>query len=172
MNDPDVDNQNDTEPDGAPEPRPRWIERHYRWALPTGCATILAVGVAVVAILYIARFRRFRETQPFAGALEHVREMPGPVLSLGRPIEPGWYFEGVINYKVGKAEFTFPVSGPKGHATVEVAARRDNDRWIYTMIVVRNPKTGEVFTRNEAGVMTGHDAKPPDPPEKTPETTP
>ncbi len=169
MSEPEMDHTGDgpaNQPDQAPAQKPRWIERHYRWALPTGCATILAVGVAVVAILYIARFSRFRETQPFAGALERVRGMPGPVVSLGQPIEPGWYFEGVINYKVGKAEFSFPVSGPNGRATVEVKARRDNDRWIYATIVVRNTTTGEVFTRQHSGL----DPKPPDPPDQTPET--
>jgi len=36
----------------------------------------------------------------------------------------------------GHANITFPISGPKGKATVEAVATRDAEKWVYTMLKV------------------------------------
>ena len=55
---------------------------------------------------------------------------------LGDPIEAGWLMSGSINTSgnSGDANFTIPVSGPKGKGTVYVEAYKDGGNWQYTQL--------------------------------------
>jgi len=108
-----------------------------KWLL-IGCSVLLVLGIAAVAVLVFVVFGAIRSTDAYKGARDRAVNDPRVIAALGSPIETGWWVKGSVNVDNdgGHANITFPISGPKGKATVEAIATRDAEKWVYTKLKV------------------------------------
>lgn len=108
-----------------------------------GCGILVFLGIAGVAALVFVVFGAIKRSTIYTDALNRVKADQRVVAVLGEPIQPGFWVSG--NLKVdnskGTADFTFPVSGPRGSARVHAVAATEGDKWEYTELVV-TPSTG------------------------------
>ncbi|GEM_PF-800446 len=105
-----------------------------------GCLIIsvilLCAGVVFVSIYF------FERSAPYKMALKKVQTDPQVVQQLGQPIEEiYWIPAGSLRFEndSGSANYTFPVQGPKGEATVSVVARMIDGKWGLTELTVTYP---------------------------------
>ncbi len=108
-----------------------------------GCGVLLFLGAACVAALVFIVFGALKRSTVYTEALNRARADQRVVAVLGEPIQPGFWVSGKMNVNNGKgnAEFTFPVSGPRGSARVHVVAATEGDKWEYSELVV-TPSSG------------------------------
>lgn len=108
-----------------------------------GCGVLVVLGAACVAALVFVVFAAIKKSDIYTDALNKARADQRVVAALGEPINPGFWVTG--NMKVdnnkGSADFTFPVSGPKGSAKVHAVATTEGQKWEYTELVV-TPSNG------------------------------
>ncbi len=90
----------------------------------------------MVAILGGGAFVLAKSADVYQDAVAMVKEDPRAIELLGEPIETGWQFRGNITTgdQGGEAEFTVPVSGPKGSGELEVEAEKVDGEWKYERI--------------------------------------
>lgn len=88
-----------------------------------GCLTISLFGLSTLV----------KSSEPYQSALKSAQENEQVIAELGEPIEPGFMFQGNINFNNGdgKADFNFPVSGPNGSGTLYVKAEKKGGSWRY-----------------------------------------
>ena len=108
-----------------------------------GCGVLIVLGAACVAALVFVVFAAIKKSDVYSDALNRVRADQRVVAALGEPITPGFWVSGKMNLDNGKgnADFTFPVSGPKGSARVHAVASTEGQKWEYTELVV-TPSNG------------------------------
>jgi len=108
-----------------------------------GCGILVVIGVAAIAALVIFVFSVIKRSDVYRDALEKVRNDQRVVAALGDPINPGFWVTGNVDVKnqKGTADFTFPVTGPKGRATVKASASTDGSKWEFSELVV-TPSSG------------------------------
>lgn len=108
-----------------------------------GCGVLAFLGVAFAAVLVFIVFGAIKRSDAYTEALNRVRADQRAVAVLGEPITPGFWVSGNMNINNGKgnADFTFPVSGPKGSAKVHAVASTEGQKWEYTELVV-TPASG------------------------------
>jgi hypothetical protein len=115
-----------------------WLGRNWKWAAPTGCLLfVLLVGGFIGSIFFFV-FSMMKSNDAYQHALEAARHSPEVVAALGEPIQDGWLVSGNFeeNGPSGVANFSIPVSGPKGAATVYVEAHKSAGLWTYNTLVV------------------------------------
>ncbi len=122
-----------------------WFSRNWKWAVPLGCLTGLALFIASIAALVLFVFGLVARSDVYQYALEHARSSPSVVEAMGEPVEPGWYVSGTINVTgaSGNADIAIPISGPKGAGTLYVSARKLAGVWIYDVLEVALDAGGE-----------------------------
>jgi hypothetical protein len=127
-----------------PQPSSSWLGRNWKWAVPLGCLTGIALFVACIAgivllVLLIAK------SDVYTYALAQARSSPLLVEALGEPIDPGWYVMGTINVTgaSGNADIAIPISGPLGAATLYASARKRAGVWSYDVLEVALDAGGE-----------------------------
>jgi hypothetical protein len=139
---------------------PDWAERNWKWFIPA----VVLLGSASICGIVILVFGFMKSSGAYEGALERVRASPAVHDALGAPIEDGFYVTGNIQVSgpSGKAELAFPVSGPKGAATVYVAASKSMGEWHFDQLVVEVSDGGERIEVSEtpAGTNRLPDAAP------------
>jgi hypothetical protein len=103
-----------------------------------GCSVLIVLGVAFCAVLVFIVFAAIKKSDVYSDALHRVRADQRVVTALGDPIEPGFWVAGKMNLNNGKgnADFTFPVSGPKGKAAVHAIATTEGHGWEFTTLDV------------------------------------
>jgi hypothetical protein len=129
--------------------RPRdWSERNWKWFLPV----MLAVGALLCGGLLMMVFGLMKSSVAYSGALERARASPEVRDALGAPIEDGLYVTGQINVSGpdGRAELSFPIRGPRGAATVYVAAARSLGEWHFEHVIVEVDGSGKRMELCEA----------------------
>ena len=125
-------------PPPLPAAEPTARPRRRRWIYPLG----VALGLSAVFVFYASttflRFASWRELEPYRDALRRVRADPTTSAALGAPIEEGWYIRGSVQSLEtgGLADFSVPVSGPKGDARVKIVAWFQDGVWRYERIAV------------------------------------
>ncbi len=76
-----------------------------------------------------------KSAEPYQQSIAAVEGNAEAIEALGEPIKPGFFISGNIstNNGVGEADFTIPVSGPKGKGTIRVVASRSSSSapWTY-----------------------------------------
>ena len=109
----------------------------WKWGA-IGCVVILALGVAFVALVGWAAFGMIRSSAVYKQARDRVVSDPRVAAALGTPVENGWWITGSIQTGNGKgvASFRFPISGPRGKATVDADATIERDSWVYSRLIV------------------------------------
>ncbi len=109
------------------EPKKSFWQNPWLWG-GCGCALgCIGIPLLLVAFLGGSVLYMFSNTDVKKLAAEQVRSSPAAVEVLGEPMETGWMISGSINVNNdhGRADIRFPISGPKGEATVHAVAERD-----------------------------------------------
>ena len=94
---------------------------------------MVAIGILVFVV-----FSFIKSSDVYRGARDKVVNDPRVIAALGSPVKDGYWVSGTVNVRneEGEADFTFPVSGPKGSARVHAVATRNRSGWTYTDLTV------------------------------------
>ncbi len=122
----------------TPQARLNWWSRNWKWFVPTGCLTLIALGVAFVAVIVLVVFGAMKSTDAYKMALARAKSDPAVIEVLGSPITDGWFMTGKTNVQgtAGEADIGIPISGPKGKGTIYAVATKSAGRWNYTTLEV------------------------------------
>ena len=124
----------------SPPPPPRsWWSRNWKWFVPTGCLTMVALVVAFIAAIVLIVFGAMKSSDAYKGAVAQAKAHPEVIAALGTPIEEGLFVSGKTNVKdsSGQADLTIPISGPKGNAKIYAVATKTAGRWKYSTLEVQ-----------------------------------
>ncbi|HSE49987.1 MAG TPA: cytochrome c oxidase assembly factor Coa1 family protein [Terriglobales bacterium] len=119
-------------------PRPNWWSRNWKWFVPVGCLTIVAVFAAFVASVVFLAMGAMKNADVTQAALKKAQANPTLQKRLGTPIEVTNFVSGSINQAgtSGKADLTIPIQGPKGKATMYADATRFAGEWKFNRLEV------------------------------------
>ena len=123
------------------------MQRNWKWFVPALClAAVISLG-GFVAII----FGFMKSSDAYSGAVSRAESAPAVIAALGTPIKEGFFVTGSVEISgpSGKAELAIPLSGPKGGATVYVAAIKSVGEWHYNGLVVQIAKTNERIDLSE-----------------------
>lgn len=128
-----------------------WLERNWKWAVPTGCLSMLLLFAAGIALLAYLVFGMIRNSEVCKEAIARARSSQALVDALGTPIEVGWWVSGSINTSgpSGSAELEVPLSGPKGSGTLYLKAIKQAGEWTFSVLVV------ELEDKRRVDLLTG-----------------
>ena len=136
-------------PQAIPVPaaeKPDWFSRNWKWLVPG----ILLLPVLVLGgfggCLFFGIQYGFKSSDVYKDAVSRVQTDPAVTTALGSPIEPGLFpYSGNISGAgpVGHAEIDFPISGPKGSATVHLVADKKSGKWEFKVLEVTVDGTDE-----------------------------
>jgi hypothetical protein len=116
-----------------PAQRKSWLGRNWKWLLFASFLVMVCFGLGIFALI----MSWMRNSDVALEAVARAQANPAVVQRLGARIEEGWLTSGSINVGTGgsgDADLTVPISGPKGNATVYVAARRIAGVWNYSQM--------------------------------------
>jgi hypothetical protein len=133
-------------PGAAPlEPRRGWWSRNWKWFVPAGCLSLILLVLAFVFAIVLLVFGALKSTDVYRTALSAAQNNPAVVEALGAPIEEGWFLSGKANVEgsSGEADFSIPISGPKGKGTIYVVAQKSAGRWDFKTLEVEVHATKE-----------------------------
>jgi len=121
-----------------------WWSRNWKWVVPVGCLVPILLGSGFVILVLTLIFGALKSSDPYTQALARARANDEVKALLGEPIQPGFWVSG--NFQVsgpsGHADFSIPLSGPKGSATLYATATKTAGRWEFTTLEVA-PKGSE-----------------------------
>ncbi len=108
-----------------------------KWGL-IGCGSLLVLGGISAVILVVVVFGAIKKSDVYQEALRRAQNDPAVVSALGTPIEAGMIVTGSVNIDTsgGHAKLDFPISGPKGKASVHLVATKSGEKWEYTELTV------------------------------------
>jgi hypothetical protein len=123
--------------------RPNWWKRNWKWFVPTGCFSLLALFFAFVVSIALIVFSAMKSTDVYKDALARAQANSSVVEALGSPIKEGFLVSGNtnVNGAAGEANLSIPISGPKGKGTIYVAANKSLGRWNYSGLIVEITET-------------------------------
>lgn len=83
-------------------------------------------------------FNSVRNSEPYQLALTTAQQSETAVLLLGEPIEPGFLFSGSFSVSGpdGDAEYSIPVSGPRGSGQLHARAIKTNNVWELNTLIL------------------------------------
>jgi len=115
-----------------------WFGRNWKWAAPTGCLLLVLLVALFVGSIFFFVFSMMKSNDAYQHGLATARKDPEVVMALGQPIQEGWFVSGNFeeNGASGQANFSIPVSGPKGAGTLYVEARKAAGQWNYSTMVL------------------------------------
>ena len=115
-----------------------WWSRNWKWFVPVGCLSIVAMIAAGVALIIGLVFGAMKSSDVYKEAFSKASANSEVISELGRPIEGGFFVSGSINVsgQSGDADLAIPISGPKKEATVFVVARKIAGVWTYQVMQV------------------------------------
>jgi formylmethanofuran dehydrogenase subunit D len=133
-------------PPKAPE-QPSWWDRNWKWALPVGCLSTLAIFLVVVGVFAYAIFgfvtSTMKATDAYKNAMAAAQNNSAVTEALGTPLTVGWLISGSFDIKgsSGSADMSIPISGPKGSGTLFVVATKSAGVWTYKTLAAEIDKT-------------------------------
>jgi hypothetical protein len=123
-----------------------WWSRNWIWVVPVGCLTPLFICCGGLGLFFAGMFSSLKSSEPYAVALERVREDSRVAADLGHPITEGFLVFGGISKHVEvrnaatiaeeTVNLSIPISGPRGSGTIEVTATKSGDKWSYSTMRV------------------------------------
>jgi hypothetical protein len=124
-------------------PRPNWWKRNWKWFVPVTVVTLAMFVVALVGSIVLIVFSAVKSTDVYKEALMRAKAHPAVIQAIGLPITEGFLISGntSVNGASGEANLSIPISGPKGKATIYVAATKSLGRWNYSGLVAEIEKT-------------------------------
>lgn len=145
-----------------------WWSRHWKWAVPSGCLVVLLVLFGGCVALFAGALGMMKNTGAYTQAIDRVQSSADAVAVLGEPITAGWMMQGEFNDRgaTGEADYSLPVSGPRGAGTLYVEARKSAGRWAFRVLMLVPDDGAEIDLRTPEE-RAGPDGRE-DPPEATP----
>lgn len=115
-----------------------WLEHNARWKIPLGCLTLIFLIGLSVTILFTVIITSFHNSDAYKQALAKAAENSQVPEFLGEPIKPSWFISGQLNVNggTGNANFSIPISGPKGKGSIRVVAYKSGGVWRFTYLQV------------------------------------
>ena len=119
-------------------PRKGWWGRNWKWFVPTGCLSMLAITAGVIFLLLSLIFGMMKSSDAYKQAMVKVRASTAVSAALGTPIKEGYFTSGSVNVSgpSGNAQLAIPISGPKGTGTVYLEAAKSMGQWSFSKLVV------------------------------------
>jgi hypothetical protein len=139
-------------PPAIPQPpRGNWWQRNWKWFVPTGCLTLIAMAVLFVACIVFFVFSVMKSSDAYKIAVARAKSDQRVVAALGTPISEGMFASGNthVNGASGEADIAIPISGPKGKATIYAVATKSEGTWSFSKLKVKIDSTGETIDLNE-----------------------
>jgi|ERR1700722_2517682 len=114
--------------------RKGWLEQNPRWKIPLGCLILVLLVGGFIALLLTS----FHSSDAYNQAMARAAADPQVRAQVGEPIQPGWLISGQlkVNGSTGSADFSIPVSGPRGKGTIRVVAVKSDGVWRFTTLLV------------------------------------
>jgi len=127
------------------EPRRGWWSRNWKWFVPTGCLAFILLILGFVFAIVLLVFGALKSTDVYQTAVNAARNNPSVIEALGSPIEEGMFLSGnaSVDGSSGEADFSIPISGPKGKGTIYVVAKKSAGRWNFATMEVEVKETGK-----------------------------
>jgi hypothetical protein len=123
--------------------RGNWWTRNWKWFVPTGCLTMIALFAAFIALIAMIVFSAMKSSDVYKDALAKAKAEPAVIEALGSPIQDGMFVSGNTNVNggSGEANLAIPISGPKGKGTLYVVATKSVGFWNCSSLVVEVAQT-------------------------------
>ncbi len=117
------------------QPARPWLSRHWLWFVPT-----MAVAAAVFLLgFFVVVTGNVKSSEVHQLALARVQASPAVAVALGTPLTEGFLVKGNVHVSgpSGQAQLEIPLQGPKGSATVYVAAEKTKGVWHFGFFTVQ-----------------------------------
>jgi hypothetical protein len=136
-------------------PQPGWWSRNWKWFVPTGCLTLIAIGVAFFVCIFFVVFSVLKSSDVYKTALTRAKNDQRVVATLGSPIKDGLVPSGKtnVNGASGEADIAIPISGPKGKATIYAVGTKSAGKWEFSKLAVQI-EGGQLIDLNENAEAT------------------
>lgn len=132
---------------GAPPPGPRksWWGRNWKWVVPVGCLTPIIVCGGLITLGVTVGLGAIKSSDVYQQSLAAAQADARVQQALGTPVEPGFLVTGNIDVQnsSGRADLTYPISGPKGGGTVHAMGDMAGGAWTLNLVVVKIDASGE-----------------------------
>jgi hypothetical protein len=137
-------------PSRPPLPRRNWFGRNWKWLLPSGCLFLFLLVVGFAAGIFFLVVGVMKESGAYKIAVTRARENPAVIEALGTPITEGWLPSGSAHSvgPGGDANLAIPIRGPKGKATIYVAAMEVVGIWQFNRLEVEIESTHQRIDLN------------------------
>jgi hypothetical protein len=144
-----------TLPSAPPPAIPQKSGGGKKWVLfgCGGCLGLIVIMAIIGAVFVNFVFGVIKGTDVYQTAFKRAQNSSEVQAALGIPIKDGFAVSGSVdmNNGQGSGDINFPISGPKGDATVTAkASKQPNAPWEYTLIQVRVTSTGQIIDLTEA----------------------
>lgn len=122
----------------AAQPPRGWWQRNWKWVVPVGCGSLLAVFALSIFLLLFFVFSVIRSTDVFRTALERAKASPEVRAELGEPVKERWYVSGEVKTvgSSGHADISIPLEGSKNDGTLYAVAYKEAGEWTYERLEV------------------------------------
>ncbi len=123
--------------DAGPPPRSGW-QRNWKWRVPAGCLSILALVAVLVGSIGLFVFTMIRHTDVFREAVARAEANPQVRAELGEPIHERWWLSGNVRTSgpSGHAKLAIPLKGSRKDGTLYAVAHKSAGRWTYDTLEV------------------------------------
>jgi len=103
-----------------------------------GCFTLILLVLLGIGGLFYGISSAVTDTSAYTEAMKRTTENAYIIETLGEPIEKDGYGSTSVNYTNGykTVDFTTPIKGPKGTATLKVIGEGMDDVWKYSQMDV------------------------------------
>ncbi|KFN51314.1 cytochrome c oxidase assembly factor Coa1 family protein [Arenimonas composti] len=144
-------------------PQRSWWGRHWKWAAPGGCLLLVLLAIGSCAALFGGILGVMKSSGAYGQGVERAQQHPAAIAALGAPITAGWMLQGQFNDSgdSGNANYTLPLTGPKGAGTLHVRAVKLEGVWYFRRLELR-PEGGdriELLSPEEIAVAKGLEAR-------------
>ena|SRR3989442_1414124 len=113
-----------------------WWQRNWKWVVPGFLLSAVATLAAFAAVVHLTVQTVFRSSEVYGQALARVHANAEVSRELGEPLRHGWWIGGSIQTTIasGDADLAIPLSGPSGHGTLYVVARKKAGSWQFEIL--------------------------------------
>jgi hypothetical protein len=109
------------------KPERSWLARNWGWLV----AAVFALFLSFVAAILLLVFSLIRNSDASKLAIKTAESNPILAEQIGQPMKVGWLVTGNIEVSndTGSAKLSIPISGPKGHGTLDAESHKRDGQW-------------------------------------------
>ena len=119
-------------------PRKNWWQRNWKWFVPTGCVTLIALFAIFIFSVFFAVTGIMKQSTPYTDAFTAAQNNAEVIAVLGEPLEQSGMLQGNISIQnnTGEANISIPIEGPNGKAIIYVIGTKYSDEWTYDKMTI------------------------------------